>query len=498
MNNKISIHHKPENTVLAFFGKHTGKIICLIALFFSSSCKKYLDVRPEGELIESQLLVDAGGFEAALYGIYGSMNSKALYGEQLSHNALDVLSQYFTCVGNNNTVNLLQYNYSFSSVESILQEIWKKSYANIAYANNVLKNLERFSPEILEHYNLYKGEALGLRAFVHFDLVRLFGENIQLQQDATGIPYSTDFGLKAPDFVSLATVYNNIIADLNSAEQLLGADAQNITFPKTAASYPFLKDREIHFNLYAVQATLARVYLTKGDLPNAALYAEKVINSNKFQLLDKAEIGNGISKGVLYPKECIFGLYSNNYFTTVKERFLLQTTFFSYDNRSNISALYNNVQGGHDYRWDAFFKLPANQNEKLRFTKLVDPFQVVDQEYLRPAERIKGINLIRLPEMYYIAAEALLNTNPDKARDYFDQVLTSRGLIALKDRVPSLPLTLQMISEDRYKEFIGEGQSFFHMKRLNLDITNTSMQVVPASKSIYVPSIPKIEFDYRN
>lgn len=494
MKNKLQINNNP----LSFFGKHAGKMVCLIALFFSTSCKKYLDVQPEGQLIESQLLVDAGGFEAALYGIYGTMNSRPLYGEQLSHNALDVMAQYFTCIGNNNTVNLLQYNYAFSGVEDILEEIWKKSYSNIAYANNVIKNLERFTPENLEHFNLYKGEALGLRAFMHFDLLRLFGDNIQLQQDATGIPYLTSFGLKEPDFVSLAAVYENVIADLILAEQLLSSDAQNISYPKTSASYPFLKDREIHFNLYAVQATLARVYLTKGDLPNAALYAEKVINSGKFELLEKAEIGNGIFKGVLFPKECIFGLYSNNHFITSRDRFLLQTSFYAYDNRSNISALYNNVQGGHDYRWDGFFKLPANQNERLRLTKLVDPYQVNDQEYLRPAERIKGINMIRLPEMYYIAAEALLPTNPDKAMDYFDQVLKSRGLIALKDRVPSVQLTLQMITEDRYKEFIGEGQSFYNMKRLNLNINNTAMQVVPASKSIYVPPIPKIEFDYRN
>ena len=182
----------------------------------------------------------------------------------------------------------------------------------------------------------------------------------------------------------------------------------------------------------------------------------------------------------------------------MRDRFLQQTTFFSYDNRSNISNIYNDIQGGHDYRWDAFFKLPATQIDKLRFTKLVDPFQQNDQEYLRPADRIKGINLIRIPEMYYIAAEALLNTNPDKARTYFDAVIKSRGLVALSEKVPAENLTLNMITNDRYKEFIGEGQTFFNMKRLNLDIVNAASQTVPASKAVYVLPIPKIENDYRN
>lgn len=473
-------------------------ILSVAILLLSTSCNKFLDVRPEGELPEKQLLTDANGFEAALFGVYGSMNSRSLYGENLSHNATEVLAQYFVCPGNNNAVNLGAYNYGFSSVESLFQDVWSKSYSSIAYTNNVLKNLERFSPQNLEYYNIYKGEALGLRAFLHFDLVRLFCENIQLNPTASGIPYSTDFALKAPKFSRLDTVYNYIINDLLEAETLLKDDEQYLTFPKNNPSTPFLRDRETHFNLYAVQATLARVYLSKGDNVNAALYAEKVISSGKFKLQDKTEISNGISKGMIAPKEAVFGLYSNKYFSTVKDRFWLQTSFYSYDNRSNISIIYNDIQGGHDYRWDAFFKLPASQTDKLRFSKLVDPYQVNDQEYLRPADRIKGINLIRLPEMYYIAAEALLTTNPEKAKNYFDAVISSRGLVALKDRVPAVPLTVNMITDDRYKEFIGEGQTFFNMKRLNLNITDPLMKVIPASKAIYVVPIPKIEFDYRN
>ena len=466
----------------------------LVLLLFSTSCNKFLDIRPEGELTSNQLLKDAEGFETAMYGVYATMGKDNMYGVNLSHNMLDVLAQYFVCPGNVFTDNVLKYNYKVAEVESGLSDVWSSTYSNIANVNNILKNLERFSPENFQYYNLYRGEALGLRAFMHFDLMRMYTENIKLNSAASGIPYSTDVNLKAPPFIPLADVYTKLIADLTAAEQLLSADQQNITFPKTNSSYNFLKDREIHFNLYAVQATLARVYLTKGDLPNALLYAEKVIKANKYQLLAPMEIGNGILRGVLYPKETIFGLYSTTFYTRVYNRFYLQTSFFAYDNRSDIVATYNNVQGGHDYRVDAFFKTPTT---KLRFVKLVDQYQVDNQEFLRPAGRIKGINMIRLPEMYYIAAEALLVTDPEKARDYFDIVLKSRGLIGLKDRVPAVPLTLDLITADRFKEFIGEGQTFFNMKRLNSNIFTTDRQTVPASKAIYVLPIPLAEFDYR-
>ena len=141
-------------------------ILSVAILLLSTSCNKFLDVRPEGELPEKQLLTDANGFEAALFGVYGSMNSRSLYGENLSHNATEVLAQYFVCPGNNNAVNLGAYNYGFSSVESLFQDVWSKSYSSIAYTNNVLKNLERFSPQNLEYYNIYKGEALGFRLFL--------------------------------------------------------------------------------------------------------------------------------------------------------------------------------------------------------------------------------------------------------------------------------------------------------------------------------------------
>lgn len=494
---KFIITHFTSNKLGRRFPGRLVPVFLLFVVAFTS-CNKFLDVRPEGELPENQLLKDEGGFEAALYGVYGTMNSASLYGANLTNSTTELLAQYFTVGGNQTVMELLKYNYRYSAVESTFEDIWSNQYKAISYANNVLKNLQNFSPQTLEFYDVYKGEALGIRAFLHFDLLRLFGENIQLNASAPGIPYSTEFSLTAAEFISLSAVYDKIIDDLKTAEELLSKDEQRMTFPKTNPSTPFLRDRETHFNLYSVQATLARVYLTKGDLANAATYAEKIIGSGKFALLEKTEIANGIFRGMLYPKEAIFGLYSNRFYESMRDRFSLQTTFASYDNRPNISAIYNTVQGGHDYRWDGFFRQPVLQTDKLRFVKLVDPYQERDQEYLRNPSYIKGINLIRLPEMYYIAAEALLASNPDKARDYFDVVLKSRGLIALKDRSPSVPLSIELINEERYKELIGEGQSFFNMKRQNLNIVNTSMQTIPATKEIYVPPIPQIEIDYRN
>lgn len=475
--------------------------VLVIAMIAFTSCKKFLDVKPDGELTGEKLLKNARGFEDAMYGVYASMNSSALYGENLSHNTVDLLAQYYDCFGNDYVSNMLKYNYKFAAIQTEFLNIWEDMYKNIANANNVLKNLERFSPDKLKYYNIYKGEALGLRAFMHFDLLRLFTENIQLNPAAAGIPYSTDFALVAPKFLSESEVYGKIITDLTTAETLLKDDEQYVTFPKTENAEDFLKDREIHFNLYAVQATLARVYFTKGDMTKALEYAEKVISSNKFALMSKTDISAGLMRGVLYPKETIFGLYSNNYFVTVRDRFYYETSFYSYNLKYDTKSVYTagEATDGHDFRWEGFFKLPSTPQSPMRFVKLVDPYQLTPGiEFQRPKELIKGINMIRLPEMYYIAAEALLIANPDKARTYLDAVLVSRGLTALENRIPAQAISLDKITKERYKEFIGEGQTFYNMKRLNMNFVNTAAQPVQASKEIYVLPIPLEETDYRH
>ena len=94
--------------------------------------------------------------------------------------------------------------------------------------------------------------------------------------------------------------------------------------------------------------------------------------------------------------------------------------------------------------------------------------------------------------MYYIMAETLLNDAPETALVYYNKVREHRGLKALDS------VTLQQINEERYKEYIGEGQLFFNMKRLNQDINSyDNTTIYKASKDIYVVPIPDIEKENR-
>jgi hypothetical protein len=106
--------------------------------------------------------------------------------------------------------------------------------------------------------------------------------------------------------------------------------------------------------------------------------------------------------------------------------------------------------------------------------------------------------MIRMPEMYYICSEALLEADYDKALTYFDDVLVSRGLEPLANRTSNNTLTQDLINLERYKEFVGEGQTFFNMKRQNLAIKSADGKTTfQPSNDIYVVPVPDVEYENR-
>lgn len=464
-------------------------IAILLGLLISSiSCDSFLDVHPKGEVLGKDLLTDRKGFENAMYGVYATMCDPALYGRNMTYYTLDVMAQYFHCQGNQKITDLLAFNYyKNADVKQLFFQIWSTMYKNISYVNNVLINLEHESPTSLKFYDIYKGEALGLRAFMHFDLLRLFSEQ-ETNADTRGIVYNTGFSLKPSDIQPKQVILNRIIGELREAERLLDNQA---LYDNATENDAYMRDRNIHFNLHAARGGLARVYMTIGNIDSAYYYADKVIRESGLSLVNKTEIAGDII-GTLSQKESIFGIYSKDLYSASKADLYDAITFGSLDPRRNIQNIYVVPGTGNDYRWDAWF---LSNGQQLRFVKLTDKYYLNGGK--RPEGQIPGINLLRLPEMYYIAAECLLQKGDPQADRYFNDVLKSRGLIPLDQRSPVEKLTLEKITGERYKEFIGEGQTFFNMKRLNLDIKNVGEETVPASKAIYVIEIPEEEFNYR-
>lgn len=481
--------------------KMMKKILFYIVLFCCWSCDDFLSVRPKAEVIEEVFFENREGFEDALYGVYSAMAHTNLYGKNLTCYLPEVLAQNFWMAFPHNELKALSVlNHEDGNARGIYNAIWANTYQAIGYTNNILKNIRLKDPTSMEFYDLYKGEALGLRAFMHFDLLRLYAPHIASKPNGQGIPYVKYYTSWVTPFKSVKEVYGEVICDLKEAESLLKQDEQLMVYPRQkAATKGFAGCRELHFNLYAAQATLARVYWMKGDLDSACIYAEKVINSGKFPLAEKTEMRDFVG-GIIAEKEGIWGLYSSVLLEPMKTLFYDFTDYSMLRPRGDYETIYN-ISGdeGDDKRLDQFRMVVDGVDTSFIYRCM----KIVNEKKIREPGSYKstamdGINLIRIPEMYLIAAENLLQKDPERAREYFDTFIASRGLIKLKDRRPAQALTFDMINKEWRKEFFQEGNEWYNMKRLNenIQIIGTT-QIIPASDKAYTLLIPDEEFEYR-
>lgn len=466
-----------------------------LSLFTSAlvliSCNSFLDITPDGQAKRDEMLKTKSGIEDALYGVYAQMRQSSLYGCELSIRGVEVLAQNMTCPGNDGIEMLQAYDYEKSDVKSWAEQIWTSMYKNISNANSVLKSdLVKIATEF--PFTTYKGEALALRAFMHFDLMRLFAPQYTLNPKADGIPYQNDFSLKTPDFESLQKNYEHVLADLLEAERLLKVKPIHQYDVST-----FWNDQQTHLNLYAVWGTLARVYLTMGNKEKALAYADSVITKSPYMLKEKTEVIYDVA-GVLSQKETLFGIYHADFYSTTSELLQKRTFYQSLDLRDDFMSYYEKEAMPHDVRTDKdvyFSQIESGGQYFYRLCKFTDIYELNGNAGSRPADRILGINLIRMPEMYNIAAECLLESNPAKARTYYNKVREHRGLAQLDD---STPLTQELLDLEFFKEYFGEGQQFFRYKRLNQSIPACDGKTTyPASDKMFVLPIPDSEYANR-
>jgi hypothetical protein len=488
-------------------------IILFTATLLFASCDKFLDVNPKAEVINKDMFSNKQGCEDALWGLYGELKSTSLYGEYFNWGVFDALAQNFN-VSNQFLPRHYLTKYNYNDSKPIIAEMWAKAYEVIGHTNNIIENLEAIDPSQFPLYNLYLGEAYGVRSMLHFDLVRTFAPHVERAGSERGIPYVTEYTFKHTPFSTVNQVYEKLIADLKKAQTLLASDVDNIAYPRVADNLikvSFLKGRQVHFNYYAVTALLARVYWTKGDLTNARIEALKIIDSNKFPLANKDEVTNMIA-GSLSLKETIWGLYSKDYFNTTLMRL---GSGASWQNLTpfqaalggnyplpyqNIYSQYLNSNAGVDMRLNWF--RPINEAGTTNYLLKPVDWLMKNASTNTPESRglIEGISVIRSVEMYYIVAEAYLKENNKvEAARYLNLVLNSRGLTNLENRDPVIEPTIDLIYNERHKEFFGEGHRWFEMKKRNSDIiSNSDLKTIPAADKIYVLPIPVEEFDYRN
>lgn len=467
-------------------------IIIAVLTLGMTSCSKYLDVTPSDKQTAAQLFASKAGYYAAQNGIYDALASDALYGKQMTWEAIEIMSQsYATQKASTLYQNLSVSNYTEINSAQVLSSIWQKAYETILAANVLMDQIDKQDGVLTKpEADLMKGEMLAVRAYLHLDMLRLFGPPPSYGLDADAIPYNESSNVSALDLLTINEVVAKIIRDLDQAEELLKNDpiienGPMMSEPEDGSSVQN-RYRQYRFNYYAVKALKARAYLWGGDNANARKYALELINDQKvqdmFPVVNASKLlANPTNPDRVFSSEVFMGIYDkdrdnvyNNFFASSAPVYQLlqpRTGFIA----GGSNGLFTHLLLGpetSDYRFQGQWEASTNGVNTHCFAKYKkidqpDPSDMESEYYYA-----KMIPLLKMQELYYIACET--SEDPNEMVSWYNEARMRRGLPNLVEMgyAPTLAMYWPMgygpifLSNEYRREFWGEGQWFFFAKRV--------------------------------
>ena len=465
-----------------------GKLLLLGIGVSLVSCEDWLDVRPKSEILTDMHFEEESGFRDQLAGVYTAMTETSMYGRSLSFGLMSVLSQDYDLKSESTYRYAAEYNYEETNTKNMIDNIWSSTYNCIANLNIMLKYIDN-DPNIFtdNNYKMYKGEILGLRAFLHLEMLRIFSPSPKANNNAMAVPYVTQYDKVVTKQKTVNETMNLIIADLLEAEKLL---KESDSFLNQDLNYTVRWDRRYYFNYYAVVGTLARAYMYKGDTANALTYANMIIEEGEDYNSDFSWTSNDTMESKydqqvdrLFSGECLFYLNVKDFNDIVKYHFTSSASNNTFTpSETKAEQIYEKAMGyGNDYRLHKNFQYDGADKYLWKY-----------HQYENGA-CTDLVPVIRKSESYYIAAEILKESDPDRAIELLNLVREARNL----EFAPLSDLTADQIQEEvgkEYrKEFLAEGQMFFYYKRL--DATRIEGASVNA-QSIYVLPMPDTEIEF--
>lgn len=475
-------------------------IIACTTLF--ASCDSWLEVKPYDQIAEGELQKSEEGYQKMLNGIYIDLNCDALYGQTLSVEMIEVMGGAYT-IGTDNSVwgnykDLSSYKYNTEYWRNRLDQTWNKAYALILNCNKILETIDGNKNLFTDgSYYIIKGEALALRAMLHFDMLRLFGPVYSKDSDKKAIPYYTKQTNSPEPILTAQEVMEKITTDYEDALNYLANDpvkTEGTMMSSTEdGSSNFLRYRALRLNYYAVEALMARAYLYMGNKTEAFKYATDVIKTadqNIFPFVDKnLVIGSPADPDRIFSSEVLFAL-TNTSRGTIHKNFFDPSRLPNYVFRMDDSMMSNLVYGGaattggyqDDYRYRACWMATGSNRYFYKYSDMVANGSI--QNTMIP--------MVRLGEMFLIAAES--QSGDLKAGvQYVNALRRNRGIASLTTLTPDL------LKYEYIRELYGEGQLFFLYKRLNSDIITsaTSSKNPKASDLIFVVPLPDTETENR-
>ncbi|MBC5836707.1 RagB/SusD family nutrient uptake outer membrane protein [Flavobacterium muglaense] len=419
------------------YSKNIGLLIVLgmITALYSSSCDSFVAVDlPNNQLTGVVVFQDPTTADAAMRNVYASLrDSGILTGSAfgLSYRLgcyADELDFYGSA--SNSTYDF--YNNSLLPLNQAIKTYWNTTYNQVYAVNAVLEGITASTKIPKEDANRLKGEALFVRAFLHFYMVNLYGD----------VPYITTTDYQLNKSVSRKTtqeVYQLIISDLEAASTLLPEN-----YYGSGRARP---------NKATVLALMARVYLYTEAWGEAANAASAVLNQTSLYT-DEPDIKKVFLKGC---KETIWQLTPN---PEGKNTFEAASFTILAAPPANVALTESLVQSfsNTDLRKTAWIGSITNNTTRFYFAKKYSQYNPgsVSTEYSI---------IFRLAEIYLIRAEARAHQGETiNALDDLNHVRQGAGLVPLNGLNQQQLLTAIM-KERRWELFTEFGHRFFDLKR---------------------------------
>lgn len=466
------------------------KIGIIVLALASVSCNSWLDVEPIDKMNEDKLYSKVSGFYTALNGVYLGLAERSLYGENLSCGFADVLAQNYDVSGSSHKFNMhSKYAYTDDKVKPVLENIWQKAYFLIANCNYLLKKAEERTDVLTgDDADYVRGEALALRAYLHFDLFRLWGPMYsESQKDYISIPYYTKQTSTPEPLLKASAVLDQVLADLNAAEALLENDPVKTSGQNKGGS-EYMKNRHLRMNYFAVLALKARVYLYMGNKTEAYKCASLLLDNDAFKgffpfvTLDAVNDSKNPDR-FFYTEQlfCFQNLLRDKLYTDLFDPQLGEDSYLA-PTSEDIVNLY--AANDKDYRYKMMWRWNTSGGKAVAFAK----FESITDNSVPIRTKVQG--MIRLSELYLIAAETA--STPAEQVNYLNQLRLHRGYSSASVNIGD---DLDAIIRSEYqREFYGEGQFFFHLKRTKVTAwANNTM-----GEAQYVLPLPDSEKNYRN
>jgi hypothetical protein len=407
------------------------------------------------------------------------------------------------------------YNRDFTNnIHSQPTRNWRAGYAVLLSANSVIDWVEtngpfedaqsNWTPRIL-------GEAHWLRAWVNFNMVRIFAPPYGAVNSAPAIIIKNRMPNSAFDNPGLSTVqevYDQILLDLEKAIELLPVEYRADRDP------PAYADRQ---NKMAAHFLAMKVHFQMRNWAEAQVHADVIINSGKYPLNeDPIEAWNKDqfnSRG----NEVVFQYVTSGSQTNWKPPVVSRWLGYSDPNgRWNLTNRFNNNQimslsehfkaitgwDNHeeamkDKRYRQLFISFAPNLDPRTVYKSLNQREVWGHKWYRAgaaeaSNRVSSLPLMRSAEVYLTRAYLrFIGANLEGARADINVVRTRAGL-----EIFTGPMTERIIEIERMKELVFEDDRLYYLQALQKEIPNGDRDTggIPWTARTWQP-IPQNELD---